>query len=72
MPIYEYRCSRCGAVFARLQSLSSEVRPMPCPSCHGEETERLLSTFAAGASSPRSGSCGSGASGPPACGGGGG
>lgn len=41
MPIYEYRCKKCGYVFEVLQKMSD---PTPfCPSCRGE-VERLLST----------------------------
>jgi putative FmdB family regulatory protein len=72
MPIYEYRCASCGAVFARLQSMSAETRLMPCPSCNGTKTERLLSTFSAGASATGVGSGGSATTGPAGCGGSGG
>ncbi len=68
MPIYEYRCQSCGAVFARLQSVSAPADSMVCPECGGSETERLLSAFAAGSSSSTPASCGA----PAPCGGGGG
>jgi putative FmdB family regulatory protein len=68
MPIYEYRCRACGTVFARLQPISMPTDATTCPECKSYETERLLSTFAAGASSSgRSSSAGS-----PPCGAGGG
>jgi putative FmdB family regulatory protein len=66
MPIYEYRCRHCGEVFARLRSVNAASEPQRCPKCDGDNTERLLSTFAAGTSSPGSGtsipssSCGGG------------
>jgi len=68
MPIYEYRCSDCGTVFARLQSVSTPTNVTDCPKCGSAETERLLSTFAAGPSS----TAGTSSSGPPSCGAGGG
>ena len=43
MPIYDFRCKGCGHEFEAL------VRPNDtpgCPSCHGGNLERLLSTFA--------------------------
>jgi putative FmdB family regulatory protein len=68
MPIYEYRCTSCGKVFARLQSVSAATVAPSCPKCGSSDTERLLSTFAAGSSST-AGTPGGGA---PTCGAGGG
>ena len=64
MPIYEFRCPECGTVFARLRSMSNAGESVPCPECHNEKTERLLSTFASGSSSsnaacPSAPTCGS-------------
>jgi putative FmdB family regulatory protein len=66
MPIYEYRCTACGTVFARLQSVSNPGKDIPCPKCECAETERVLSTFAAGSSTS------GGPASAPGCGGGGG
>jgi putative FmdB family regulatory protein len=33
MPIYEYRCTVCGAVFDRMTSFGDESTPM-CPNGH--------------------------------------
>lgn len=50
MPIYEYKCQRCGAsIEAIVRNRSDE--PEKCPRCGGEELIREMSTFAA----PRSG-----------------
>jgi putative FmdB family regulatory protein len=68
MPIYEYRCTACGSVFARLQSVSTSGKSIPCPKCECPDTERVLSTFAAGSSASSSPSRPSA----PGCGGGGG
>lgn len=43
MPIYEYQCRACGNRFEAL--VRHEPSP-PCPECHGEDLERLLSMFA--------------------------
>lgn len=40
MPLYEYRCERCG-IFEKLQKVSDETLKI-CPSCAGE-VERLVS-----------------------------
>jgi putative FmdB family regulatory protein len=43
MPIYEYRCTRCGHVLEVMQKLS-DPPPNPCPSCQAAEPlERLVS-----------------------------
>jgi putative FmdB family regulatory protein len=43
MPIYEYQCRSCDEVFERLVRSGDVVA---CPSCHGQDLERLLSSFA--------------------------
>ncbi|MBP3558966.1 MAG: zinc ribbon domain-containing protein, partial [Thermoguttaceae bacterium] len=47
MPIYEYQCQRCDAVFEAL--VFSSTKPT-CPECGTEEISRLMSAPA----SPRS------------------
>ena len=44
MPIYEFRCLRCGHIFEllRLKKESKEVE-MKCPECGSEKVERVLS-----------------------------
>lgn len=42
MPIYEYRCKKCGHEFEELVSSSDSTAP-ECPSCHAAETERMVS-----------------------------
>jgi putative FmdB family regulatory protein len=42
MPLYEYKCKKCGHRFELIQSFSAED-PKECPACHGE-VERLIST----------------------------
>jgi putative FmdB family regulatory protein len=62
MPIFEYDCKECDRQFEVLVR-AQEVPE--CPSCHGHQLERRLSTFAAhtaGAPStgmPSMGACGS-------------
>ncbi len=48
MPIYEYRCQRCGkrvSLFARSFAAAGEARPR-CPSCQSDELRRLVSRVA--------------------------
>ncbi|PYR25490.1 MAG: FmdB family transcriptional regulator [Acidobacteria bacterium] len=43
MPLYDFRCRSCGDEFERLVRKGETVE---CPSCRGQDVERLLSTFA--------------------------
>jgi len=47
MPLYEFYCRDCEAKFEALRPMSEADEPVPCPSCHGLNTTRLLSLFAA-------------------------
>ncbi len=42
MPIYEYRCRKCGNVFEKFASISSYSREVDCPAC-GEIAELKIS-----------------------------
>ncbi len=42
MPIYEYRCPKCGTDFELMRSMSQSNDPAPCPKC-GAVSERLVS-----------------------------
>jgi putative FmdB family regulatory protein len=48
MPLYEYRCQKCGTSFEMLRRIQDADRDLECPQCKSEHVERLLSTFAAG------------------------
>jgi putative FmdB family regulatory protein len=43
MPLYDFHCRSCGVDFERLVRGADVIE---CPSCHGQDVERLLSTFA--------------------------
>ena len=45
MPIYEYRCSKCGKDFELMRPFSQADELSPCPSC-GAAGEKLISNFA--------------------------
>ncbi|MBW1780901.1 MAG: zinc ribbon domain-containing protein [Deltaproteobacteria bacterium] len=51
MPIYEFKCKKCGTVFESLCFRSSGEDKGPCPSCGSEKSEKLLSTFSSAGSS---------------------
>jgi len=46
MPIYEYRCHRCGAVTEALVRTPDAGGAVPCGACGSAETERILSAAA--------------------------
>jgi putative FmdB family regulatory protein len=46
MPIYEYRCKRCGHVTSFLEKVDARKSHV-CEKCGSKATEKLLSTFAA-------------------------
>jgi len=60
MPIFEFRCHKCGKEFERLV-FASDKGSVPCPQCGSESTERVLSVFASNATGKMaSGSCATG------------
>jgi putative FmdB family regulatory protein len=44
MPIYDYRCRRCGEVH-EVFAQKTDAAPAKCPSCGAEDLEKLLSSF---------------------------
>jgi len=48
VPIYEYRCSRCGECFERIQGVAEKDSPLACPKCGADRPERILSAFSCG------------------------
>ena len=57
MPIFEYRCSECGAVNEVLEQ-SGDQSQHRCPACGSRKMEKLFSTFASGGASGAAGECG--------------
>jgi putative FmdB family regulatory protein len=45
MPIYEYKCKKCGHTFGVLQPATAGRTGAVCPQCGGSETERVISRF---------------------------
>lgn len=63
MPIYEYRCAKCGHEFEKRVSFSqADVLP-DCPECKSGETEKKISMFCAHGVTGGSGSSCSGCEG---------
>jgi putative FmdB family regulatory protein len=43
MPIFEFRCLKCGAIFEKLFTRSKEEVSVACPECHSDSFERVVS-----------------------------
>ena len=40
MPIYEYRCGKCGHCFEQIQGVSEKDPKIVCPRCGDPQTEK--------------------------------
>ena len=65
MPLYEYKCKKCGHVFEVFQSMNADGKDLACPHCQAENPEKIFSVFASSGNTPNYGSssgsgCGSG------------
>jgi len=58
MPIYEYRCRKCGEVFEKYQKINEGGDHLTCPSCGKKKPEKVLSSFSSSKGSDSSSSCG--------------
>ncbi len=55
MPIYEYKCNKCGTCFEQIVFASDADTAFRCPSCDSTDTTRLMSSFACGSGSSSGG-----------------
>lgn len=46
MPIYEYKCQKCGAKFETRRSINENDKDVKCPKCGTESPRRVFSAFA--------------------------
>ncbi|MBN1999963.1 zinc ribbon domain-containing protein [candidate division KSB1 bacterium] len=63
MPIYEYKCGKCGHVFDAMQRIGEDGTNLKCPMCNAPRPDKIFSAFsssgAAGVSSGGGGNCSS-------------
>ena len=64
MPIYEFKCKKCGHRFEDLVRSASAGDDLECPECGARGAEKLMSSFATACSEGGSGAGGRGTSGP--------
>lgn len=57
MPIYEFKCTKCGQEFEKIFFSSDKEEAVPCPACKSKQTRKMMSAFAGGKSG--CGSCAS-------------
>lgn len=66
MPIYEYRCRKCGKVFETIQKVDEGGENLKCPSCGKKGPEKVMSCCFSSSKGSEStaalSSCGSGSS----------
>jgi|WetSurMetagenome_2_1015567.scaffolds.fasta_scaffold02263_12 putative FmdB family regulatory protein len=48
MPIYEYKCQKCGAKFEIRRSINENDKDIKCPKCETESPRRVFSAFTTG------------------------
>ncbi|MFQ5411268.1 MAG: FmdB family zinc ribbon protein [Phycisphaerae bacterium] len=54
MPMLEFHCPNCDAIFEELVRSADNKASVACPTCRSRQVERRISVFSAHASSPRS------------------
>jgi putative FmdB family regulatory protein len=57
MPIYEFKCNKCGRQFEQLCRLSWQGT-VSCPGCSSDDLSKVVSAFASPGSGSASGGCG--------------
>ena len=57
MPIFEYRCEKCGYTFEKYSALQEASGP-ECPQCGGKKTEKVFSLFSSQCGAPSAGTVG--------------
>ncbi len=50
MPIYEFKCKKCGEEFEQILFASDREEAVACPVCKSKQTRKLMSAFAGGKS----------------------
>ena len=48
MPIYEYKCNKCGECFEQIVFPSDDENSFECGSCGSRDISRLVSSFSCG------------------------
>jgi len=54
MPVYEYRCPKCGRVFEHFWRGFERREELRCPDCGADKVEKVFSVFGTGGGSTAS------------------
>ncbi|UCG39187.1 MAG: zinc ribbon domain-containing protein [bacterium] len=60
MPIFEFRCKKCGHQFETITSRSEDGSGLSCPECGAGKPEKLISLFSASGTESKASSGGGG------------
>ena len=66
MPIFEYRCERCGQVFDHLARTAAD-KPEKCPQCGAKRLKKQFASFSASVGASGKTSCSTGSCPVPTC-----
>jgi len=64
MPIYEFKCKNCQAVFEMFMKQSDEMDDLKCPICGFKDVEKIFSGFSVGVGRSSASSCQAGCKSP--------
>ncbi len=54
MPLYEYRCEKCGATFEKFMRSFSNNEEIECPECASKDVGKAFSSFATSSTTSKS------------------
>jgi putative FmdB family regulatory protein len=52
MPIYVYKCKKCGESFEAFRSIHDSDKEVACPGCGTKHPERVIASVYCGSSNP--------------------
>ncbi|MBN1880675.1 MAG: zinc ribbon domain-containing protein [Deltaproteobacteria bacterium] len=64
MPLYEYKCRKCGHVFDVIHKISEDARDVPCPVCGTKDPVKQMSAVSSVTGTGTSGTVSGGSCGP--------
>ena len=53
MPIYEYKCRKCGEKFELMLSMNADESRVKCPACGADHPQKAISLFSGSGSSAK-------------------
>ncbi len=50
MPVYEYKCCKCGVIFSTFQKIGASEGDTECPECSSNTVKKVFSAFSCSSS----------------------